>query len=120
MGDCPKTGRESSGGFEMDLQSDADGVAHLLDGCEDCVSPWRLEEGGCYFSGGSGCHCLLTVGGGRLCIWSIHDPIYAMLLTSFHKPWLSQPSSSGRQASMYCIISEAHLDMDCGTYRRMR
>ena len=57
---------------------------------------------------------------GRLCIWSIHDPIYAMLLTSFHKLWLSQPSSSGRQASMYCVISEAHRDMDCGIDRRMR
>jgi len=39
---------------------------------------------------------------GHYCIWSIHDPIYAMQLTSFHKLWLSLPSSSGRRASMYC------------------
>ena len=38
---------------------------------------------------------------GRLCIWSIHDPIYAMLLTSFCKLWLSLPSSFGRRGSMY-------------------
>ena len=57
---------------------------------------------------------------GRLCIWSIHDPTYAMLLTSFHKLWLSLPSSSGRQESMYLDISEAHRDMDYGTDSRMR
>ena len=57
---------------------------------------------------------------GRLCIWSIHDPIYAMLLTNFHKLCLSQPSSSGKHASMYCVILEAHRDMDYGTDRRMR
>ena len=42
---------------------------------------------------------------GCLCIWSIHNPIYAMLLTNFHKLWLSHPSSSRRQAIMYCVIS---------------
>ena len=56
---------------------------------------------------------------GRLCIWSIHDPIYAMQLTSFRKLWLSLPSSFGRRASMYCAISEAHRDMVYGTDRRM-
>ena len=29
----------------------------------DNSSSWWLEEGGCYFNGGSGCHCLSTVGG---------------------------------------------------------
>ena len=56
---------------------------------------------------------------GRLRIWSIHNLIYAMLLTSFHKLWLSLPSSFGRQESMYCVILEAHWDMDHGTDRRM-
>ena len=56
---------------------------------------------------------------GRLCIWSIHDPIYAMQLTSFHKLWLILPISFGRRGSMYSDISEIHRDMDHGTDRRM-
>ena len=47
---------------------------------------------------------------GRLCIWSIHDPIFAMLLNSFHKLWLSnQALLEGRKACI--VLSQRHIEI---------